>query len=157
MLGASRSATTSRVDGIPYWRSDLLLWLAIGLLAWSIGKRNVLTVVVDFVPFAAVLIVYDYLRGISDTLGMPTWWHPQIDVDKFLFFGTEPTVWLQEHLQVPARAVVGRARRARATSRSSSCPTSPPPCCGCAAARDFYRWTLRFVAAVVPRVRASSR
>jgi membrane-associated phospholipid phosphatase len=87
--------------GIPYWRSDLLLWLAIGLLAWSIGKRNILTVLIDFVPLAAVLVVYDYLRGISDTLGMPTWWHPQIQVDRFLFFGHEPTVWLQAHLRFP--------------------------------------------------------
>ena len=86
-------------NGIPYWRSDLLLWLAAGLLAASLGKRNILTVLIDFVPFAAVLVAYDHLRGIADTLGMPTWWHPQIDIDKFLFFGTEPTVWLQEHLR----------------------------------------------------------
>jgi membrane-associated phospholipid phosphatase len=89
------------VFGIPYFRSDLLLWLAIGLAAASIGKRALWTVAVDFVPFAAVLVVYDYLRGISDTLGMPTWWYPQIDVDKFLFAGAEPTVWLQEHLKYP--------------------------------------------------------
>lgn len=89
------------VYGIPYFRSDLLLWLAIGLTAASIGKRAIWTVAVDFVPFAVVLIAYDYLRGISDTLGMPTWWYPQIDVDKFLFAGTEPTVWLQEHLKYP--------------------------------------------------------
>ena len=131
-------------DGVPYWRSDLLLWLAIGLLAWSIGKRNVFAVVIDFVPFGAVLVVYDYLRGISDTLGMPTWWYPQINVDKFLFFGTEPTVWLQAHLRyfhphwwdtlvglcyisffflpyVTAAALWLRSRT------------------------DFYRWTLRFV------------
>src|SRR4051794_37776261 len=86
-------------DGIPYWRSDLLLSLVIGLAALSIGKRNILTVVVDFLPFALVLIVYDQLRGLADTAGMPTWWRPQIDVDKFLFFGTEPTVWLQQHLK----------------------------------------------------------
>jgi hypothetical protein len=85
--------------GIPYLRSDLLLWMAFGLLAWSIGKRALWTVVVDFVPFAAVLIVYDHLRGISDTMGMPTWWHPQLDVDKALFGGRVPTVWLQEHLR----------------------------------------------------------
>jgi membrane-associated phospholipid phosphatase len=87
------------VYGIPYFRSDLLMWLAIGLAAASIGKRAIWTVAVDFVPFAAVLIAYDWLRGLSDTLGMPTWWYPQIDVDKFLFAGAEPTVWLQEHIK----------------------------------------------------------
>ncbi len=110
------------INGIPYWRSDLLLWLCLGLLAWSIGRRNVLTVVVDFVPFAAVLVGYDYLRGISDTLGMPTWWHPQVDVDRFLFFGTEPTVWLQAHLRYPTVSGTTCSSRS-ATSPSSSCPT----------------------------------
>jgi membrane-associated phospholipid phosphatase len=89
------------MDGIPYVRSDLLLWMAIGLAAASIGKRAIWTVVVDFLPLALVLIAYDYLRGISDTLGMPTWWHPQNDVDKFLFGGVQPTVWLQEHFKYP--------------------------------------------------------
>jgi membrane-associated phospholipid phosphatase len=87
-----------RHDGLPYLRSDLLLWIALGLIAWSIGKRALWTVVLDFVPFAAVLIVYDHLRGVADTLGMPTWWHPQLDVDKALFGGRVPTLWLQEHL-----------------------------------------------------------
>lgn len=85
--------------GIPYLRSDLLLWIALGLLAWSVGRRAPWSVAVDFVPFAAVLIAYDHLRGIADTLGMPTWWHPQLDVDKALFGGRVPTVWLQERLR----------------------------------------------------------
>jgi membrane-associated phospholipid phosphatase len=89
------------VNGIPYFRSDLLMWMAIGLGAASIGKRAIWTVVVDFLPFALVLIAYDYLRGISDTLGMPTWWHPQNDIDKVLFGGVQPTVWLQERIKYP--------------------------------------------------------
>ena len=99
------------------------MWLAIGLFAWSIGKRNVLLVLLDFVPFALVLIAYDYLRGISDSLGMPTWWHPQLDVDKFIFFGHEPTVWLQEHILVSAACSGGTCSSRCATSRSSSCRT----------------------------------
>ena len=87
--------------GIPYLRSDLLLWIALGLLAWSVGQRALWTVVVDFVPFAAVLIAYDHLRGIADTMGMPTWWHPQLDVDKTIFGGRIPTIWLQSHLRHP--------------------------------------------------------
>jgi hypothetical protein len=88
-------------EGIPFDREGLLAWIATGVAAFSIGRRKLWTVIVDWLPFAAVLIAYDYLRGLSDTLGMPTWWHPQIDVDKFLFFGKEPTVWLQEHLKYP--------------------------------------------------------
>jgi membrane-associated phospholipid phosphatase len=87
--------------GIPFDRTGLLLWIAIGLGCLCIGRHPVwlLWVVVDFLPLAAVLIAYDRLRGWSYTVGMPTWWHPQIDVDKWLFFGRVPTVWLQEHLK----------------------------------------------------------
>jgi hypothetical protein len=85
--------------GIPFDREGLLVWIATGLAAASIGKRALWTVLVDFLPLAAVLIAYDYLRGFSYRLGMPTWWHPQIDVDRFLFLGKEPTVWLQERLK----------------------------------------------------------
>ena len=87
--------------GVPYLRTDLLFWLATGLLAWSIGQRRFWIVVLDFLPFALVLIAYDHLRGIADTMGMPTWWHPQLDVDKALFGGRVPTIWLQEHLHYP--------------------------------------------------------
>ncbi|PZS25462.1 MAG: inositol phosphorylceramide synthase [Pseudonocardiales bacterium] len=88
-------------DGVPFDREQLLLWMVIGLIAASIGKRAAWTVIVDFLPFALVLVVYDYLRGLADTLGMPTWWHPQLDVDKFLFGATVPTIWLQEHFKNP--------------------------------------------------------
>jgi len=88
--------------GIPFDRERLLLWIVIGVSAASIGRRAVWTVVVDWLPFALVLLAYDYLRGLSDTLGMPTWWTPQLNVDKFLFGGTVPTVWLQEHFKYRA-------------------------------------------------------
>jgi membrane-associated phospholipid phosphatase len=132
------------LNGIPYWRSDLLLWLGLGLLAWSIGKRNILTVFIDFVPFAAVLVVYDYLRGISDTLGMPTWWYPQIDVDRFLFFGNEPTVWLQAHLRYPKvqwyDILVGLCYIS-----FFFLPYVTAAALWLRSRTDFYRWTLRFV------------
>jgi hypothetical protein len=88
-------------DGIPFDRTGLLLWIGIGLLVFCIGRHPVwlIWVALDFFPLAAVLIVYDRLRGWSYTVGMPTWWHPQLNVDKFLFAGREPTVWLQEHLK----------------------------------------------------------
>jgi hypothetical protein len=132
-------------NGIPYWRSDLLLWLAIGLLAWSIGRRSILTVLIDFVPLAAVLVVYDYLRGISDTLGMPTWWHPQIQVDRFLFFGHEPTVWLQAHLRFPDvhwwDIGVGLCYIS-----FFFLPYVTAAVLWLRGRRDFYAWTSRFVA-----------
>jgi membrane-associated phospholipid phosphatase len=88
-----------RYYGVPFDREGVLLWIVLGLAAASIGRRALWTVIVDWLPFALVLIAYDYLRGVSDKLGMPTWWTPQLDVDKFLFGGIEPTVWLQERLK----------------------------------------------------------
>jgi membrane-associated phospholipid phosphatase len=88
-----------RVDGIPFDRESQLLWIATGVAAASVGKRALASVVLDFLPLALVLIVYDHLRGLSDTLGMPTWWTPQLDLDRVLGFGQVPTVWLQEHLK----------------------------------------------------------
>jgi hypothetical protein len=87
--------------GLPFDRNRLLLSLVVWLAAASIGRHPawLVWVLIDFVPFAAVLMAYDYLRGLSDTAGMPTWWHPQIAVDRFLFFGHVPTVWLQERLK----------------------------------------------------------
>lgn len=132
------------INGIPYWRSDLLLWLCLGLLAWSIGNRNILTVIVDFVPFAAVLIGYDYLRGISDTLGMPTWWQPQVKVDKFLFFGTEPTVWLQAHLRYPSVQWYD-VLVALCYISFFFLPYVTAAALWLRSRADFYRWALRFV------------
>jgi membrane-associated phospholipid phosphatase len=88
-----------RYHGVPFDREALLLWIVLGLIAASIGRRALWTVIADWLPLALVLIAYDYLRGLSDTLGMPTWWTPQLNVDKFLFGGAEPTLWLQEHFK----------------------------------------------------------
>lgn len=88
-----------RTSGIPFDREAVILWLMGGAFAFTIGRRAAWTVLVDWLPFALVLLAYDFARGASDTLGMPTWWTPQLNVDKAIFGGTEPTVWLQEHLK----------------------------------------------------------
>lgn len=134
------------VDGLPFDREGLLLWISLGLLAASVGRHPVWLawVVVDFLPFALVLIVYDRLRGLSDTLGMPTLWHPQIDIDRWLFFGHEPTVWLQEHL----RYADVRWYDVVVTLCYSSFFFLPYVTAGVLWLRrrvDFYRWALRFV------------
>lgn len=91
------------VNGVPFDREGLLLWMTLLAVAASIGYHPVwlVWVILDWLPFALVLVAYDYLRGLSDTLGMPTWWQPQIDMDRILFLGAEPTVWLQAHLKYP--------------------------------------------------------
>ena len=92
-----RIATT----GIAFNRELLLLYICTGLVAASIGRRRLLSVLRDWLPFALVLVVYDLSRGAADLIGRPTMWHWQADADRAMFFGVMPTVWLQEHLKQP--------------------------------------------------------
>lgn len=88
-------------EGFAFNRELVLLYVCTGLAAASIGRRQVLYVIRDWLPFAAVLVVYDLSRGAADMIGRPTLWHWQADADRWLFFGVMPTVWLQEHLKQP--------------------------------------------------------
>jgi hypothetical protein len=89
-------------DGLAFNRELLLLYIATGLLAASIGRgRRMLYVIRDWLPFALVLLAYDVSRGAATLIGRPTLWHWQADADRWLFFGTMPTVWLQERLKLP--------------------------------------------------------
>src|SRR5690606_22899355 len=58
-------------------------------------------VIRDWLPFAVVLLAYDLSRGAATLVGRPTLWQWQADVDRWLFFGVMPTVWLQERLKLP--------------------------------------------------------
>lgn len=86
------------VLGLAFDRTRLLLLLCTGLAAACIGRRNVLTVVIDWLPFAAILLLYDFTRNIAQWMDMPTQWALAIDFDHALF-GVNPTVWLQSHLK----------------------------------------------------------
>ena len=85
-----RIATT----GIAFNRELLLLYISTGLLVASIGQgRRMLYVVRDWLPFALILLAYDLSRGAATLIGGPTLWNWQADADRWLFFGTMPTVW----------------------------------------------------------------
>lgn len=86
-------------SGVPIDREAIIVWIATGLLALSIGRRPLWTVAVDWLPFALVLVVYDLTRGAADALNRPTMWTPQLAADRWIGGGVEPTVWLQQHLK----------------------------------------------------------
>ena len=71
--------------GITFDRNTLLIYICAGLLAASIGRRGVLSVVRDWLPFGAVLVAYDLSRGAAELLGRPTEWRLQLDFDHWLF------------------------------------------------------------------------
>jgi hypothetical protein len=87
-------------DGIPAARERLLLWIILGLLAFSVTNVRgwARGVVLEWLPFALILWAYDLLRGQADGLLFETHVRPQLEADRILGLGTVPTVWLQEHL-----------------------------------------------------------
>ena len=88
--------------GIPVQRELVILWTCGALACASVGRppREILQLVLDWLPIAAVLVVYDFTRGAADSLGVGVHLHPMIDFDRFLF-GEVPTVWLQRQLYTP--------------------------------------------------------
>jgi membrane-associated phospholipid phosphatase len=90
--------------GLPTSRDALLFWILVGLFAASLTdvRRWCRGVLVDWLPFAAVLFSYDLLRGYADRLFAPHVW-PQLRADELLFGGVVPTQWLQERLWDPSK------------------------------------------------------
>lgn len=93
-------------DGVPTGRGvlALLVVLALSITVLGRGWRRILQVVTDWLPFTAVLMLYDRSRGIADGIGMPLHLSDIVDLEKALFFGHVPTVWLQEHLYTPGQS-----------------------------------------------------
>jgi hypothetical protein len=88
--------------GLPVARDQLFLWLGLGMAAFSVSAwRSWGLMVLEWLPFFGLLVAYDFLRGAVSVAGWQAHVMPQIDVDKALFGGTVPTVWLQQHLYTP--------------------------------------------------------
>ena len=87
------------VIGIPFEQDSVFVWLLIGLLSFSLTDlRGYLRgLVFDWLPFIAILIAYDSLRGTAGRL-MAVHYLPQIQLDRILFGGQVPTVTLQRWL-----------------------------------------------------------
>jgi PAP2 superfamily len=70
------------------------LILLVPALALGVARRYVL----DFLPFIVLMIVYEELRGVAHIISPHPYYAPQLDLDKLLFGGAIPTIWLQQHL-----------------------------------------------------------
>ncbi len=92
------------VVGVPTGRLTLAVLVVVGLLLTSIGRgrRRAVQVVLDWLPFSGVLLLYDRTRGVADSLGIALHEGDIVHAERWLFGGTEPTVWLQQHLYNPA-------------------------------------------------------
>lgn len=89
--------------GIPVQRELVIAWVCGALVCASLGRppRQILQLVVDWLPIVLVLAAYDFSRGAADSLGIGVHAHPMADFDRFVFFGETPTEWLQAHLYDP--------------------------------------------------------
>jgi PAP2 superfamily len=87
-------------DGLPLSRDRLLMWILLGLLAFSLTNIRgwVRSVILEWLPFAVILWLYDLLRGQADSLFFSAHVKPQLRAEEFLFGGTAPTVTLQGQL-----------------------------------------------------------
>lgn len=88
--------------GLPTDWMVALLWLWAGTVAWNphLPLRAHLGFVRDWLPVLALLVLYDFSRGLADDLQAP---HvtEMITADRALFGGELPTLWLQQHLYDP--------------------------------------------------------
>jgi membrane-associated phospholipid phosphatase len=89
--------------GIPTQRELVIIWTCGALACASLGRhpRQILQLLVDWLPIVVVLAAYDLTRGAADSLGIEVHAQTMIDVDRFLFFGETPTEWLQAKLNAP--------------------------------------------------------
>jgi len=89
--------------GIPVQRELVIAWTCGALACASLGRppRQILQIVLDWLPIVVVLAAYDFSRGVADSLGIGVHLHTMIDFDRFVFFGETPTVWLQARLYEP--------------------------------------------------------
>jgi PAP2 superfamily len=86
--------------GLPLSRDMLVAWILLGLLAFSLTNVRgwMRSVVLEWLPFLAILWVYDLLRGQADGLFFQAHVLPQLRADEFLGAGVAPTVRLQDWL-----------------------------------------------------------
>ena len=90
--------------GIPVQRDLVILWVCGALACACIGRhpREMLQLIVDWLPMVLVFAAYDLTRGAAHYIGIGVHFHPMIDFDKTVFFGETPTEWLQHHLYDPS-------------------------------------------------------
>lgn len=95
-------ATSVAVWGLPIARDQLFFWLGLGLLAFSVARwRTWGRMVAEWLPFYGLLVGYDLARGAASVSYDSAHQGAQIAFDRALTGGTDPTVWLQDHLWTP--------------------------------------------------------
>ena len=90
-LAASATAVTW-ADGLD-WTPDRMLLV---FLAPALVLRRARCYLLDFVPFALLILLYAECRGLAHLVAPHPFYRPQLWLERHLFGGV-PAVWLQEH------------------------------------------------------------
>ncbi len=85
--------------GVIIDRVSVVMSVTVFLLIGHIGKpwRDWLFLPVGLLLYAAMWLAYDETRGAADRVGLPLQVESVRNIDRFLFFGEDPTVWLQRN------------------------------------------------------------
>jgi len=88
------------VSAVMIWRGisvspDYLLLI---LVPVALLSGRFLRFLRDWVPFIALFLGYEAVRGIAPKSGIPVHYGYVIRADEFMFGGTDPSRWLQAHL-----------------------------------------------------------
>src|SRR4051794_4637864 len=96
----------SATKGLVQARDWVFVFLITGLLIFSLGDfdRWAKGILLDWAPFAAILFMYDWLRGVTDTLNLHVHTAFAIKADKALFGSPIPSVYLQHRYYHPPNA-----------------------------------------------------
>jgi hypothetical protein len=80
------------------WTS-LLIFLPVLIVAAIIGRLR--SFALTWIPLAVFLDAFARLRALADNTGIPIHHTAVLEIERHLFFGTVPTVWLQSHYTIP--------------------------------------------------------
>ncbi len=88
-----------RTRGLPIDRISVAISVGIFLACAFIGRslRTWAVLLLDVVLYCAMWFSYEMTRGAADHLGMPLQVEATRNLDRYLFFGHDPTVVLQQH------------------------------------------------------------
>ncbi len=80
-------------------RISVLISVVVLLIVANIGRpwRRWAQLALDLALYAAMWTAYEESRGAADRIGMPLQVESVRNLDRFLFLGADPTVWLQRH------------------------------------------------------------
>lgn len=91
------------INGIPVDRIAVLLWMLAAFMISSVGrgKDDIALMIRDWFVIVAIYMAYDYSRGTADQWGIGVNFTLPRDIDRFLFLGNDPVIWMQDRFYMP--------------------------------------------------------